>query len=83
MAIAELLEVNSEVVRLIATSAPVRKIREAAQIVSYSQFAAKLIDSGITTREEVVSKLGETYDPSFEASAGSDNDYNQLENYYT
>lgn len=83
MAIAELLEVNSEVVGLIANGAPARKIREAAQIVSYSQFAAKLIDSGLTTREEVVSKLGETYDPSFETSAGSNNDYNQLENHYT
>ena len=83
MAIAELLEVNSEVVRLIANGAPARKIREAAQIVSYSQFSAKLIDSGLTTREEVVSKLGETYDPSFETSAGSNNDYNRLENRYT
>ena len=66
MAIAELLEVNKEVVSLIAGGAPARKIREAAQIVSYSQFAARLIDGGITTREEVVSKLGENYDPSFE-----------------
>lgn len=79
MAIAELLEVNNKVVSLIADMAPARKIREAAQIVSYSQFAAKLIDGGITTREEVVSKLGATYDPSFE---NPNNDHGQFEGSY-
>ena len=66
IAIAELMEITPEVASLIVEDAPVGKIREAANIYSYSQYAAKLIDAGITTREAVIRQLGNTYDPSFE-----------------
>ena len=66
MAIAELMEVTEEVADLIAGNGPIREMRKAARIVSYSEFAAKLINAGITTREAVVAKLGSAYDPSFE-----------------
>ena len=73
MAIAELMEVNGEVASMIAENAPTNELRKTADIYSYSQYAAKLIDAGITTREAVVRQLGITYDPSFET--GFDGDY--------
>lgn len=72
IAIAEFLEVTPKVASLIADNASTRQIREAAQITTYSQFAAKLIDGGVTTREAVVSKLGDLYDPSFETIYNTD-----------
>ena len=73
MAIAEFMEVDHRVAALIADGAPAREVRDEAQPVSYSQFAARLIDCGITTREAVVSQLGRGYDPSFED--GYDDEY--------
>ena len=66
IAIAELMEVTDGVAALISDAAPLREVRAAARITSYSQFAAKLIDKGVTTRAAVTAVLGSTYDPSFE-----------------
>ena len=72
-AIAEMLEINAEVSNLIANGAPAWELREASLVISYSEFAAKLINDGLTTREAVVSKLGDLYDPSFETLSTNEN----------
>ena len=70
MAIAELMEVTEEVADLISTAAPMRELRDAARVVSYSRFAAGLIKAGITTRDAVRSVLGRSYNPKYEDGAG-------------
>ena len=79
MAIAEFMEVDRRVASLIADGAPAREVRAGARFTSYSQFAARLIDSGVTTRDAVVSKLGSVYDPSFEN--GGEDEYDADEEY--
>ena len=74
MAIVEFMEVTPEVASLIADGAPARELRAAAQIVSYSQFAARLIDAGLTTREAIKAKLGKLYEPGFETDYGNGRD---------
>ena len=75
MAIVEFMEVNSEVASLIADGSPAHEVRAAARVEPYSQFAARLIDSGITTREAITAKLGDLYDPSYETSSEDSEDY--------
>ena len=72
MAIAELMEVTGEVADLISNAAPLRELRKAAKIVSYSQFAAELIDRGITTSEAARAVLGSSYDDSLETGFQKD-----------
>lgn len=73
-AIAELMEVDETTSDLIADNAPIREIRRSASVVSYSEFAAKLIDAGVTTRDAVVAKLGSAYDPSFETGTAAEDE---------
>ena len=72
MAIAELMEVTGEVANLISSAAPLRELRRAARIMSYSRFAAGLIDMGVTTREAVRAVLGRSYDHSLETGFRED-----------